>query len=143
VTIGQQFSWNINITGGTPPYKVTVNWGDGSQSSYSFNSDPTFTINHDYPKAGNYIIVVSVRDFTGKKTLLQLVAIIHSPIIGPAATGTVGPTSVSSSVSKAIRHYAWVAWPSYVIIVALVFSFWLGEHEEIRILARHKRPTHR
>jgi len=143
VPVGLQFSWNLNISGGIPPYNVTVNWGDSSQSSYTFNADPTFTITHDYKRAGNYVIDVNVKDFTGNKTFLQLVAIIHTPIVGPAVTSTTRPTSVSSSVSKAIRHYAWVAWPSYVIVVALVYSFWLGEHEEIRILTRRKRPAHR
>lgn len=143
VTVGQIFSWNINITGGTPPYTVTVNWGDGSVSTYSFSTDPTFIISHDYKTAGNYVIKVNVRDFTGRNTFLQLIGIIHSPIVGPVASGTVTPKSVSSSVSKAIRHYSWVAWPSYLIIVALVFSFWLGEREEISTLTRHKQPAHR
>jgi hypothetical protein len=143
VTVGQIFSWNINIAGGTPPYNVTVNWGDGTTSTYSFSTDPTFTISHDYKTAGNYVIKVNVKDFAGRKTFLQLVGIIHSPIVGSAVSGTATPTSVSSSVSKAIRHYSWVAWPTYLIIVALVFSFWLGEREEISILARHKRPAHR
>jgi len=143
VTVGQNFSWNINITGGTPPYNVVVSWGDGSTSTYSFSTDPTFTISHYYKIAGNYVIKVNVRDITGKNTFLQLIGIIHAPIVGPISSGSVTSKSVGSSVSKAIRHYSWVAWPSYLIIVALVFSFWLGEREEISILTRRKRPAHR
>ncbi len=125
-------------------YNVTVTWGDGNQSIYSFKSDPTFTISHNYKQAGNYVIKISVKDLVGSKTVLQLVAIIHSSsVTTPVTTGTSGTTSVSSSVSKAIRNYSWVAWPSYFIVVALVFSFWLGEREEIRIISRRNHPARR
>ena len=142
--VGQQFSWNISINGGVLPYTLTVQWGDGSQSVLTLKTDPTFVITHIYKNAGNYVINIKVRDFSSRITVLQLVAIIHSSLKGPAyITSTVPPASTTPSLLKPIRHYLWIAWPSYAVVVALVFSFWLGERQEIHILTHRRRPQHR
>jgi hypothetical protein len=147
---GQVFTTTINIDGGTPPYYVTVNWGDGTSTDYTFNSDPTFEISHTYLAAGNFVIIAKAVDAKGVKTTVQLVAIIHAPLNAktktPATGGTTGPTSPPAAISsffRSVKHYLWVAWPSYLIVVALAFSFWLGEHEELRLLRRRKQSAHR
>ena len=28
---GRHFTWPIEISGGSPPYAISVNWGDGKQ----------------------------------------------------------------------------------------------------------------
>ena len=147
---GQVFTTTINIDGGTPPYYVTVNWGDGSTTDYTFNSDPTFEISHTYQSAGNFVIIAKTVDAKGVKTSVQLVAIIHAPLTAktktPVISGIIGSTSPPAAISsffRSVKHYLWVAWPSYLIVVALVFSFWLGEHEELRLLRRRKQSARR
>jgi hypothetical protein len=146
---GQVFTTTINIDGGTPPYYVTVNWGDGSSTNYTFNTDPTFEISHTYLAAGNFVIIAKAVDAKGVKTTVQLVAIIHAPLVTKTKAHVIGgiasPISPSavSSFFRSVKHYLWVAWPSYLIVVALVFSFWLGEHEELRLQRRRKQPARR
>jgi hypothetical protein len=145
--VDHQFSWNINVSGGKSPYRVKVDWGDGSSSSYTFNTDPTFEINHAYHTPGNFVITINTVDALDAKAVLQLVAIIHAPLsIKPTTaslSGLATPLSGVSSVFRSIKHYLWLAWPSYVVVLIVVFSFWLGEHEELRLLHRRKQTARR
>jgi hypothetical protein len=146
--VGQPFVTTINIDGGTPPYHVTVDWGDGTSTDYTFQADPTFQISHTYQQAGNYVITATAVDAKNIKTYVQLAAIIHAPLtVNTTTSGIINSIAssspaVSSSI-KLVRHYLWIVWPGYIIVLVIVFSFWLGEREELRLLHRRKQPGRR
>lgn len=54
----------FDIAGGTPPYKVDVQWGDGSGNVYFSDNDDTttMTISHTYSVSGIYAPTVIVYD---------------------------------------------------------------------------------
>jgi hypothetical protein len=140
--LGKQYQWSVELKGGTPPYFVTTNWGDGTTSELFFKTDPTFNIKHNYAKKGNYNIVVSSTDAKGYNAVFQLSARVVVDTIPSGlkgATTTFGKSSniFSSSMSR-LKHWLWIAWPSYLVVVLMMVSFWLGEREEYQNLLFRK-----
>jgi hypothetical protein len=56
------FVGSICISGGLSPYKIFVDWGDGTSTQYIVNVPGNYPISHHYLKAGEYIIMVSGMD---------------------------------------------------------------------------------
>ncbi len=162
---GNFYSWELNVAGGTPPYKATVEWGDGTSSSYKDINGPTFKISHRYKKAGYYAVRVVVVDKNGQTRLIQLAALIHnsgSPDIIKGQTGAGGGNQGSNDDSPLsglfnltssftdVKDFILVAAPAVGIVALMSFSFWLGERQELAQLiaksmhgSRHNKTKHR
>ncbi|MDX2776455.1 PKD domain-containing protein [Streptomyces caniscabiei] len=70
---GTPFYLPVKFTGGTGPYAVNVNWGDGTNDVFSRNDTEPFTIDHTYQKAGYYTVTIKVSDSKGEQASLQFV----------------------------------------------------------------------
>lgn len=133
---GKQFSWKIDLEGGKPPYVVYVNWGDGTKSTLHYKTDPIITLTHTYHKSGYFAIIVTSVDSTGQKRVIQLPALIASSngkidFLGSSNPGQASSGSTSSS-SGLVKTQRWLllAWPSYIVVVLMCVSFWLGERQD-------------
>jgi hypothetical protein len=137
-TTQNSYLWNLTISGGTQPYVVEVNWGDGSTSNYYIKDPSTFKISHDFRKSGTYNILVSGIDSAGEEAVTQLsIKIVNNE---PAVFGTTG---VGGGLSKAANglgffksnhHLLSIVGSTYGIILLMTFSFWLGERRELKIM---------
>ncbi|HEY5268453.1 MAG TPA: hypothetical protein VII94_04980 [Candidatus Saccharimonadales bacterium] len=142
------FSWQINIEGGKPPYKLNVNWGDGSSSNLVFSTDPTFTINHKYTNPGYFVIDLSATDANKSSQIIQLSALIKSagsasvlstntskigPIIGPTAS----PNGLNKFFESS-KNWLWAAWSSLGVVLLMLASFLLGERQQRSTLLRRR-----
>lgn len=148
---GQNTSLNLSLSGGKSPYAVTVSWGDGSQSTVLRKDQSTFDVNHVYKPLGrnltNYAIKVQAVDDNGLKAFMQTAAVVRGSQFG-ALSGRCATTAgtadkfcnntASSLLSKA-KQWIWIVWPTYAIVLLMVFSFWLGERQELQAVL-HKRP---
>lgn len=158
VTQSDMFDWVLDLEGGTPPYHVHVTWGDNLATDYTFPLDPQFHISHHYTQDGYYDILVRSVDNTGDVRTIQLAAYIGNPsstkiptYIGD--TGSSGPNVSSTpgtglsgwlgSLHNSSSSWLLVAWPSLLIVILMIVSFWLGERREFEQLRlkRHKRAT--
>jgi hypothetical protein len=119
----QMLNIPINIIGGIPPYAVNVEWGDSSNKVVPRNDNLTFNAGHVFKKPGTYKIGLQASDAQGRVAFLNVAAIVNGQPSAVAATALKGP------VNKLL-----VLWPVYVSAITLVFSFWLGERREKRIL---------
>jgi hypothetical protein len=144
--VASDYSSKVDVQGGTPPYYVTIEWGDGTSSKMTFDTDPIFTIKHHYATEGYYAIKVQAIDKTGGVRFIQLAA----RVVTPNATGNISTTNTDYSLPvvnqtsstvlfKNSKNLLWVAWPSFIIVLAMVFSFWLGERQEVHMI--YKRRT--
>jgi hypothetical protein len=136
-SVNNQFSWQTDISGGAPPYKVMINWGDGSTSSEYLKTDPLITIKHQYKEPGYYSVVLSVEDSTGSKQTLQLAALINnakgqSPFITTPTTSSGAGLGNSSNTHN--RDWLILAWPGYITVSLMALSFWLGEKRELELI---------
>jgi hypothetical protein len=129
---GTDLIWPLNLSGGTGPYAISVDWGDGKNDLLTQNTTGTFNITHKYAKAGVYKIIVKATDKNGESAFLQLVGIANGQINTAAAENSTGPT-----VTR-IR----VLWqPAAICIPLLITTFWLGKRyqlKKIRYRMKHR-----
>ena len=144
VTTAETFSWNVIIKGGQAPYTMDIDWGDGGQSIQTYPSAQLVTLHHDYKTPGYFTVIVDLTDGLGSTTTLQLLAFIKAPGTGGIlfTSGNIsGEPPLGSLLLATLAASRWllVAWPSYVVVVLMVSSFWLGERQELRRLLVHPR----
>jgi hypothetical protein len=128
--VGQNIQWTINVNGGTPPYALNVDWGDGHNNVISQKEAGKVTLEHRYKSAGShtkssFIIKIMGTDSAGHKTFLQLFL-----SVGPSGI----PSIVASNLPKGPhinKNWLLIAWPAYLVLGLMAASFWLGEREEI------------
>jgi hypothetical protein len=135
----EDLSWPIIVTGGSGPYAISVDWGDGSSADLSSQPFPgTFDLKHAYDAAGVYNIVVKVVDRDGVAAFLQLVGVANGPL---SQTGT-GKDAASQPVSSVKTKIVWQ--PAVAIFPFVISTFWLGKKYELHMLrkkiSRGERP---
>ena len=126
---GQEVVWPIELVGGTAPYAVSVDWGDGTQDLVTRLAPGPFTVKHTYSKTGGYLgefpLIIRATDAAGHNAYLQLTTIVNSPKGGVSA-----PTNIVTSSKW------WFIWPLWIVLLLMVLSFWLGERREKHILRK-------
>jgi len=133
---GQEVQWPLEISGGTPSYALSVDWGDGSSNVISRSSAGQFNITHTYASPGgyknSYTIKVNASDANGGKAFIQFFVIVNTKV----NVGAGGNIFSKSPPTLGGRGWLWFAWPAYLLVIILVLSYWLGEREELIILKK-------
>lgn len=123
---GSELSWPIIVTGGTPPYAMSVDWGDSTAPDLiSQQTGGTVNIKHTYKQPGVYNVTVKATDARGDTAFLQLVGVGNGPI--PAGKG--GDAAGSTRVQRVV-----IWWPLLVLFAMMVSTFWLGKRHEIELI---------
>lgn len=129
--VGEDITWPLSLTGGQPPYAVSIGWGDGKTDLISRGDAGQFDIHHTYDKPGgnqgSYTIVIKSTDALGNKSYLQLVVIVSGK---SHPVGVAGSIKGGSNRSGAIK----LAWQAMAVIAIVILSFWLGEKREKRVI---------
>lgn len=131
--VGSELSWPIILSGGTGPYAISVDWGDGSAATLI--SQPfagTFNITHVYKSAGIYRVVVKATDSTGATAFLQLVG-VGSGDVTQSDTGSTAASNSEGGATKTV--YVW--WPLLLMVPVILATFWVGRHYEVTAI--HKQ----
>ena len=82
VNFGTAFHWIIGLKGGTTPYTLVIDWGDGGETVQTASAPGNVTISHDYRSPGYFTIIVNATDAKGAMTTLQLVAFVKTASAG-------------------------------------------------------------
>ncbi|MEO8105495.1 MAG: hypothetical protein ABI602_04130 [Candidatus Saccharibacteria bacterium] len=133
---GDALNWPIIVAGGTGPYAISVDWGDGSPSDLT--SDPfagTLMLTHVYKAAGVYKITVKATDSQGGEAFLQLVGV---------GNGKVVQNSNASGNSSSITKIVVLWWPAVAMLPLIFAAFWIGRRHELFTLRKQlekDRPT--
>jgi hypothetical protein len=123
---GSSLTWPIILTGGSGPYAVSVDWGDGKpQSLKSLTFPGPFSIDHTYDSAGIYRVVVKATDANGVSAYLQLVGVAN----GTITSG--GTASSSKNKTVTVTKTQILIWPSLVAIPLILLTFWIGRRYEL------------
>ena len=142
--IGGDFTWELEVLGGAPPYNVNTNWGDRTTTAIIIPTRQKFNISHKYKFAGYFPVKILTIDAHSNKTFLQLAALINVP--GTAGFTTkqstwIGQTILSTGFMQGLHQWLWLIWPSYLVVVLMIFSFWLGERQKVLKLVDYHYPT--
>lgn len=138
----QTGKWKLEITGGTPPYAINVDWGDGTNSVISKKGPGSFFIQHKYNEPGpgergTYTVKVTGSDSDDTKAYLEFFVIVNSRNLPEIVADTI-PTAKPPNAS-----WLWIAWPAYLVLLLMVTSFYLGEREELLELKKKGRLRQR
>jgi hypothetical protein len=136
----EAFTWDLGITGGVPPYVVTIDWSDGSKSEIASGAGALFSVTHIFPGAGPYQPLVRATDKDGDSATLQLSAVAWGVAANPVFTPNNNP---ADSFFAWFKQYVWLVWPVYGAVVLMAASFWLGELEVFhKISEKQSRTRH-
>lgn len=124
--VGSKLTWPIAVAGGTSPYAISVDWGDGSaQTLKSVEFPGEFEVSHTYKAAGIYHVVVKATDKDGYSAFLQLVGVGNGEVAQQKDTVT----------AEIIRiRYIW--WPVLLLIPFSLIAFWIGKRYELVAIHR-------
>ncbi len=116
---GTLLEWPIQLSGGSGPYAISVDWGDGSsQDLISATSTGTIILKHTYKAAGVYKVIVKATDKNGGTAFLQLVG---------QATGAIqSNTKAGNTVVE--KQVIW--WPALAMLPLIFAAFWIGRRNE-------------
>jgi hypothetical protein len=123
---GKSLVWPIILAGGTGPYALSVDWGDGKP--LTLKSVPfagNLNIDHVYDAAGIYRIIVKATDSNGTTAYLQLVGVANGTV------GASGKTASGKDKVITVTKTQIVLWPSIVAIFLILLAFWVGRRYEL------------
>ena len=129
---GETLTWPLVISGGSGPYAVSIDWGDGTAADLSSQPFPgAFNIKHIYKDAGIYNIIIKVVDTDGSSAYLQLVGVGNGPL---SQSNTTTGKSASQPVSSANTKIVWQ--PALIIFPFIISTFWLGKRYAVSMIKR-------
>jgi hypothetical protein len=122
-----QLVWPVTVSGGAPPYAISVDWGDKtSLDLISQKNAGSMDLKHTYTQAGVYNVTIKGTDANGDAAYLQVVAVAN----GNIAQNTKGGTGTTTSKTEKVV----IIWPIIIVFVFAVSGFWLGERHEIEVI---------
>ncbi|PID99646.1 hypothetical protein CSA80_00045 [Candidatus Saccharibacteria bacterium] len=130
--VGKPLTWPIILSGGSGPYAISVDWGDGSAADLI--SQPfagTFELSHTYKTAGIYRVIVKATDANGATAFLQLVGVGA----GEVTQSATGSKNGEKSVGETKIVYIW--WPLLLMVPIIFAMFWVGRRYELNAI--HKQ----
>lgn len=135
---GQVLTWPIIISGGSGPYAISVDWGDGSSPDLLSEPFPgNLDVTHTYAAAGVYNVIIKVSDTNGAAAFLQVVAIANGPLSQTNADGSPISSSDDSKVAFiANGNTTIVWWPATITVPFIVSTFWLGKRYMLRVMKK-------
>lgn len=122
---GETLAWPLTVSGGSPPYAISADWGDKSRIQLTTMLIPgNFDLNHIYNSSGVYNVIFQATDANGQSAYLQVVGIGNGPIQQTTnANQTAGTTT---TITKKVLLW----WPIIVLFILAVVAFWLGKRHE-------------
>jgi len=109
----------ITFGGGTPPYAVSIDWGDGRNSLFSRDSSAKFNTEHVYKNPGTYTVKIKVIDKLGDTAYLQYVVIVNG--------------STKPFIHQIFGdRYSISWWPILALGLIATLSFWGGTYYQKR-----------
>ena len=135
---GSTLSWPIAISGGTPPFAISVDWGDKSAPDLiSQNSAGDVLLQHVYNQAGVYNIVIKATDAKGQAAFLQVVGIGNGPIQQTEQNPQPPAAADTASSTRTLLIFLGIAVP------LLLTSFWLGKKHQLQVIRSRIRKGQR
>lgn len=134
---GQTLIWPIIISGGTGPYAISVDWGDGKSPDLLSEPFPgSLDISHIYDASGIYNIVIKVSDNSGAAAFLQVVGVANGPLTQINADGSPIGSDNSGVSFLASGRTKIVWWPAIITLPFILMTFWLGQRYMLRVMKK-------
>lgn len=127
-----ELDWPVILSGGTGPYAISVDWGDGSPATLiSQSNEGTVNLSHTYKSSGIYEVIVQAADKNGTEAFLQLTAVATGSSQSNNKPGT-GNTIIVTKV---------IWWPAAVLLPLLLVVYWIGRRSELFSIRKQLERT--
>jgi hypothetical protein len=127
----ETLTWPIIISGGSSPYALSVDWGDGKTPDLISQPFPgTFEIKHIYDTPGVYNMIIKATDKDGGVAFLQLVAIANGSITQSGQAGSDEDGGAQAPKTKILWQ------PTALSIPLIISTFWLGKKYELKLIRK-------
>lgn len=122
---GSQLTWPFQLTGGSGPYAISIDWGDGTESQLSSRPIPgTFDSLHAYKRAGIYQVNIKAVDSNKLSAFLQVIAVSNGKVSETEA-------SVKDDKSKTQIKTIIIWIPAAITFILLFPAYWLGRRSQL------------
>lgn len=133
----QTLTWPITISGGSGPYAISVDWGDGTSPDLLSQPFPgSLDLSHTCGSPGVYNIVIKVSDTNGGAAFLQVVGICNGPLSQTNADGSPLNKQGDGVAFVASGNTTIVWWPATITVPFIVSTFWLGKRYMLRVMKK-------
>lgn len=124
--LNQDFQWLVRLSGGTPPYIILIEWGDGKRSEYKLSEAGLIQVGYTYDTVGDhkgvFAVKIYVSDIKGQTSFVQIGVLIR----GDSGAAPVKSTNENDVPKSMISQRLRVAWYGYAFLITALLSFWLG-----------------
>lgn len=119
---GDTINLPVRVIGGTAPYALSIDWGDGINDLNTVLNSDTHNYQHSYKTAGIINLSLKTTDAKGLTSFLQTVVQVNGTPAGSSSAPGIG-----SIVSGIGSLWTEAPVPLYVAAVTLVLGFWVGD----------------
>lgn len=130
--------WKVTIAGGTSPYSIVVDWGDGTKSTYAASTAGEQLLEHVFKQSKSAVVKISVKDANGKEVYTSVAGITFKPVVTPSVNGIA--TENNGSVHTPLA----TLWVTYAFVLAIIAAFWADSHmplrHPVRVNTKKKKP---
>ena len=138
-------AWRGNFRGGTPPYKVVIDWGDEEKDTYTVKDSSEQTFEHRYETLRVYSISLRITDSRGSSIVFSSSAVtLAVQQVGAIDSKSLQlPTMTLSTVGQ-------YAVSTYIVTLSGLTFLWYLQHGHVMVTSiirpkniNHYRRKHR
>jgi hypothetical protein len=119
--------WKGSFTEGNAPYKVTINWGDGQQQTYTVTDHEPQTYLHAYKEDRNYDATITATDRDGRTQTIHIAVVSLTQVARKADTGSLVTGNGSASNGRILT----VVYLSLTVSVLWLWRFEFLQHRKV------------
>jgi hypothetical protein len=126
--------WNGSISGGTPPYRISIDWGDGTRQAFINRTSDKQSFSHHYTHLKTFRVTLQITDSAGQSITRTIAAISPATFNHPAT----GSGVITANSPQTMWLYA-----AYGQFLALTLLFWRYEylrHHFAPVQVRMQKP---
>lgn len=134
-TVNSRIPLEVDVEGGVEPYKVTIDWGDGTTTKINRKVSGNFVLDHLYSRTNGqnkaFNILMSATDSQNNQAFFQTIDVIRTP--QPIVSSTINKNQFisGSGTSISTKTFEKYVWSVYGLVSVMLLCFWLGERQQI------------
>ena len=123
----------VTVGGGSGPYTIAINWGDGSTETLVVPDPGTFSFRHTYVQGGIFKVVATVTDVLGVSKVYQFIVTSTSMPADLQEPADAKPAAHKGGIKWYVLAAGTVVLLAGILLICLT-SFWLGRRYQYRKL---------
>jgi hypothetical protein len=119
--LNEKLLLHAEIKGGTPPYSLKIDWGDGSVETFAVGAEGIQNLSHIYTiSKPTMAVVMEATDSAGRRTRVHLAAVYKSarPVIGSSTITPEKPSILDRWMTVGL-------WTGYTAALTALVAIWL------------------